>query len=181
MRLIERAAAALSRLAAALASLATLACLALVGISVVARYFAGAPQPWIDKVAGWLVVALVLLAAPEAQRRFEHIGVDIAVGRIGPRIARFAHLLGAVAVAVVAGILLAAGIEAVAFSRMVGMMTDVEGIPEWWIQALLPAGAAVLLLVSLCQALLLALGREPEHLPRGDEDILAHDTLARGE
>jgi len=48
------------------------------------------------------------------------------------------------------------------------------------VQALLPIGAALLLLVSLCQALVLALGGAPEHLPSG-EDELPRDTLARGE
>jgi TRAP-type C4-dicarboxylate transport system permease small subunit len=51
---------------------------------------------------------------------------------------------------------------------MIGMMTDIEGVPEWWIQALLPVGAALLLLVALAQAASLAVGREPPHLPRGD-------------
>jgi len=160
---------------------AALSILALVAAAVGARYLLGMPLGWSDKVAGWLVVALVMLAAPEAQRRFEHIGVDIAVGRLGPRLARFAHLLGVLAVAAVAAILLVAGIEAVEFSRMIGMMTDVEGVPEWWIQALLPIGAAVLLLVSLAQAAALALGQEPEHLPRGDADPLSRESLARGE
>jgi TRAP-type C4-dicarboxylate transport system permease small subunit len=81
----------------------------LVCVSVGARYLFAAPMGWSDKVAGWLVVALVLLAAPEAQRRFEHIGVDVAVGRIGPRLARWAHLLGALSVALVAAILLPPG------------------------------------------------------------------------
>ncbi|WP_161993450.1 TRAP transporter small permease [Muricoccus nepalensis] len=175
-----RAVALVSRLACWLASLSTLVCLGLIGASVVARYVFQTPLPWIDKVAGWLVLALVLLAAPEAQRRFEHIGVDVAVGRMGPRLARAAHLAGAASVALVAGILLWAGWETVAFSRMVGLVTDVAEIPEWWVQLLLPVGAAVLLLVSLAQCAVLVAGGVPEHLPTGDEE-LPRDTLARGE
>jgi TRAP-type C4-dicarboxylate transport system permease small subunit len=182
MRALEAAASGLARAAGWLASAATLLCLLLVCVSVGARYLFAAPMGWSDKVAGWLVVALVLLAAPEAQRRFEHIGVDVAVGRIGPRLARYAHLLGALSVALVAAILLSAGIEAVAFSRMIGMMTDVEGVPEWWIQALLPVGAALLLLVALAQAASLAVGREPPHLPRGDGvEALDADRVTRAE
>ena len=180
MTLIERAVAALSRLAVWLGSAATVLCLALVGWSVAARYLLGQPQPWIDKVAGWLVVALVMLAAPEAQRRFEHIGVDIVVARVGKRLARAAQTLGAASVALVAAILLRAGIEAVEFSRLVGLQTDIEGVPVWWIQALLPIGAALLLLVALAQLLALLLGRDPPHLPTGAE-ALPRDTLARGE
>ncbi len=180
MRLVQRIAAALAGLAAFLASAATVLCLALVCWGVAARYLAGTPQPWVDKVAGWLVVALVLLAAPEAQRRFEHIGVDVAVGRLGPRLARLVHLLGVVAVAVVAFILLQAGIETVEFSRMIGVQTDIEGVPQWWVQLALPVGAALLLLVALAQGLTLLLGGRPEHLPTGEEE-LPRDTLARGE
>ena len=182
MRLLEAAATVLARAAGWLASAATLLCLLLVCVAVGARYLFAAPLGWSDKVAGWLVVALVMLAAPEAQRRFEHIGVDVAVGRVGPRLARFAHLIGALSVALVAAILLSAGIEAVAFSRMIGMMTDVEGVPEWWIQALLPVGAALLLLVALAQAAALALGREPPHLPRGGgTEALDADRVTRAE
>jgi len=65
---------------------------------------------------------------------------------------------------------------------MIGMMTDVEGVPEWWIQALLPAGAALLLLVALAQATALAVGREPPHLLRGDaEEARDADKVARAE
>lgn len=177
---MQRAVGLLSRLACGLASVSTLVCLLLIGVSVVARYVFHTPLPWIDKVAGWLVLALVLLAAPEAQRRFEHIGVDVAVGRMGPRLARAAHVVGTASVALVAGILLWAGWETVAFSRMVGMVTDVAEIPEWWVQVLLPAGAAVLLLVSLVQCAVLLSGGTPENLPTGDEE-LPRDTLARGE
>jgi len=177
---LQRAVGVVSRLAVALGSLATVLCLLLVGYGVAMRYGFGQPQPWVDKVAGWLVVALVMLAAPEAQRRFEHIGVDVAVARLGPRLARAAHLLGALSVAAVAALLLQAGLETVAFSRMIGIVSELGSIPEWWVQALLPIGAALLLLVSLCQALVLALGGAPEHLPSG-EDELPRDTLARGE
>jgi TRAP-type C4-dicarboxylate transport system permease small subunit len=182
MRLTERIVAWVSRLAAAFGALATVICLLLIGWSVAARYLLGQPQPWIDKAAGWLVVALVLLTAPEAQRRFEHIGVDVVVGKVGPRLARLARVLGVASVALVAGILLNAGIEAVEFSRLVGLQTDIEGVPTWWIQALLPVGAAVLLLVALAQLAALLLGRDPPHLPRDDDEgEIPRDALVRGE
>lgn len=170
----------LAGLAGALASVATVTCLFLVGWSVFARYVMGAPQPWVDKVAGWLVVALVLLAAPDAQRRFEHIGVDVALARMPAWLARVFHLIGALSVAAVGVILFLAGWEAIEFSRLVGLMTDLPGVPVWWVQTLLPVGAALLVLVALAQAAVLATGGEPEHLPRGGEE-LPRDTLARGE
>lgn len=181
MGALERTVAGVARLAGALGAVATVLCLLLVGYAVGMRYLLGQPEPWTDKVAGWLVVALVMLAAPEAQRRFEHIGVDIAVKRVGPRLARAAHLVGVLSVAVVAAVLLAAGWEMVEFSRMIGVMTDLEGVPQWWIQVLMPIGAALLLVVALCQALLLLAGRDPAYLPTPEDDVLARDPLARAE
>jgi TRAP-type C4-dicarboxylate transport system permease small subunit len=180
VRLLARIIGLISRLAVALGSLATVTCLLLVGYGVLMRYLLGQPQPWVDKVAGWLVLALVMLAAAEAQRRFEHIGVDVAVSKLGPRLARAAHLLGVLSVVAVAAVLLLAGLEAVAFSRMIGVMTELGGVPEWWVQALLPIGASLLMLVGLGQALVLLTGGTPEYLPTG-EDELPRDTLARGE
>jgi TRAP-type C4-dicarboxylate transport system permease small subunit len=181
MGVFERAVAGLSRLAGALGAIATVLCLGLICYAVAMRYVLSQPQPWTDKVAGWLVVGLVMLAAPEAQRRFEHIGVDIAVNRVGPRLARAMHLLGVLSVAVVAVVLVVAGWETVEFSRMIGLMSDLEGVPIWWVQALLPVGAALLFVVAACQAALLLAGREPAYLPKPDDDVLARDPLARAE
>lgn len=181
MRGLERAVGYVARFAGALGGVLTLCCVALVGYAVGMRYLLGQPEPWTDKVAGWLVVGVVMLASAEAQRRFEHIGVDIARNRLGPRLVRVVHLIGTLSVAVVAALLLDAGIEMVEFSRMVGMMTDLEGVPAWWIQAMLPVGAALLLLVAACQSLLLLLGVEPEYLPAETGDEMPRDPLARAE
>lgn len=179
-RAVSVLASRVARAGAALGAVATVLCLVLVTVSVGARYLAGLPQPWIDKTAGWLVVALVLLAAPEAQRRFEHIGVDVLTNHLRGRAARGARLLSTLSVVLVAGILLSAGLEMVEFSRMIGVMTEIDGVPVWWIQALLPFGAALLMVVAMAQSVVLALGETPDHLPDGAEE-LPRDTLARGE
>ncbi|MGX9966980.1 TRAP transporter small permease [Roseomonas sp. F4] len=180
MRGLERAVALVARFAGALGGVLTVLCVVLVGYAVGMRYLLGQPVPWTDKVAGWLVVGVVMLASAEAQRRFEHIGVDIARKRVGPRLARVVHLVGTLSVVAVAAVLLDAGIEMVSFSRMVGMMTDLEGVPAWWVQALLPVGAALLMLVATCQSLLLLLGHDPAYLP-DDKDEIPRDSLAQAE
>ncbi|ONG48662.1 hypothetical protein BKE38_21685 [Pseudoroseomonas deserti] len=179
-RQLSTVAAVTAQAAGAFGALATLLCLVLVAYSVGARYLAGLPQPWIDKAAGWLVVGLVLLAAPEAQRRFEHIGVDVITERLKGRAARIMRLVGTLSVALVAGILLSAGLEAVEFSRMIGIMTEIEGVPVWWIQSMLPIGSALLLVVALAQSIILLLGQDPDFMPDGSDE-LPRDTLARGE
>lgn len=148
-----RAISVISRSFAALAALATLACLALVAVSVAARYLFGTPLPWIDEVAGWCVVALVMLSVAEAQRRGEHIAVEPPQRLAGTRIALAAGFVGVAAVLATALVLLREGIETVEFSRMVGVATNVEGVPAWWLHALIPLGAALLALVAAAQLL----------------------------
>lgn len=169
-RLAEAAVALVCRLGALLGALAGLICFILVCASVGWRYFLGQPQPWIDYLAAWLVVALTMFAAAETQRRGEHIGVEVLTARLTGWRRRMARLFGAAAVALTAAILLSEGIATVAFSRMIGIATDVEGVPIWWVQTLIPIGAGLLLLAALAQIVVLACGLEP----RGPEDGAHH-------
>jgi TRAP-type C4-dicarboxylate transport system permease small subunit len=146
-------AALLSRGFAVLAGIATQLCLALVAVSVAARYLFGTPLPWIDEVAGWCVVALVMFAVAEAQRRGEHISVETPARLAGTRYALVAAYVGAAGVLATALILLHEGIETVAFSRMVGVATNVDGVPAWWLHAAIPLGAALLAIVAVAQLL----------------------------
>ena len=57
------------------------------------------PPVWTDDVVGFALVAIVLLAAAQSLRRGEHIGVDVLVGRLGPRGARWAQAWSAFSVA----------------------------------------------------------------------------------
>src|SRR5262245_14488805 len=162
-RRLERAAALASRVAEGVAAVACLGCLALVCYAVVARYVFGRPQAWTDEAVGWLVVALVMLAVPEAQRRGENIGVDWLVDRWTGAKRRAVIGLGAAAVAVTALVLIREGWETVAFTRMVGMVSNqIPEFPLWAVQALIPLGAALLLLVAIGQVAAWLAGREPK-------------------
>jgi TRAP-type C4-dicarboxylate transport system permease small subunit len=161
VRLIESLAALVSRAAAALGAISGLVCFVLVCASVGYRYFLGQPQPWIDHAAAWLVVGLVMLAAAETQRREEHIGVEVLTNRFRGPARRAARIAGVASVAAVAAILLREGIETVSFTKMIGIATNIEAVPLWWLHLLIPVGAALLLLVSLAQLLVLLVGGEP--------------------
>lgn len=170
----DRVVGALSGLAVGLAALATLGCLALVCYAVVLRYFFGLPLSWTDEAGGFLVVLLVMLAVAEAQRRGEHIGVDLLLERARGRSRRALQAFGAACVAVAAAVLLWQGWETVAFSRMIGARPLVIAeIPLWTIEMFLPIGAGLLLLVSLAQLLGLAAGTfvdpEPPEAPKATE------------
>lgn len=162
LRRVESGVAALSIFASWLASAACLACLATVCYAVAMRYFFGRPQSWADEVVGWLIVVAIMFAVPEAQRRGEHIGVDALTDKLSSRWRRALAILGVAAVAATAAILVREGIETVAFTNMVGIKSlGLPDFPLWLIQAMVPAGAVLLLLVALAQLLVHIAGMEP--------------------
>ena len=61
--------------------------------------------------------------------------------------------VGAAGVLATALVLLDEGMETVAFSRMVGVATNIEGVPAWWLHAFIPLGAALLAIVAAAQLL----------------------------
>lgn len=159
----DRVAAVACRAATGLAAVAVLACFALVCLGVGMRYFYNRPLTWSDEVCGWLVVAIVMLAVADAQRRGENIGVDLLLDRSRGRVRRALLALGSACVAVAALMMTVHGVEMVQFSRMLDLRSMTLGnVSIWTVQVLVPAGAALLLVVSLAQLLLLAAGRTPE-------------------
>jgi TRAP-type C4-dicarboxylate transport system permease small subunit len=176
--LVETLVGWISRLAALVGAVAGLVCFALVCASVAWRYFLGQPQPWIDHAAAWLVVALVMMSAAETQRREEHIGVELLRRRLTGFPLRLVRILSVLSVAAVAVILLREGIETVSFSRMIGIATDIDGVPKWWLHLLIPAGASLLLLVSAAQLLVLVAGGEPRGpVPRTEPGEVLPDAV----
>lgn len=146
----DRLVAWLARIGAALAALSLLGSLALIVYSVVMRYFLNAPVPWVDEIVGYLLVACVMLAAADALRGGEHIAVDVLTERLSVRGRRRALLLGLAAVAVSASLLLVEGYHMVAFSRMVGLLSNSSlAVPMWIPQLVVPLGALMLLLAAV--------------------------------
>lgn len=154
------------RIATGVAALATLVGFGLVCYVVTARYFFGRGPSWSDEVGGWLVVALVMLAVAEAQRRGEHIGVDLLLERTTGRPHRLLKAFGTLCVGATAAVLVWQGWETVAFSQMIDARPlSIAEMPLWMVQALIPLGAALMLLVTLIQLAGLATGVDlvPEH------------------
>jgi TRAP-type C4-dicarboxylate transport system permease small subunit len=138
---------------------------------VAARYFFNRPLNWNDEVSGWLVVGIVMLAIADCQRRNENIGVDLLLEKSRGR--RRAALLafGMAMVAICALAMTWYGVEMVQFSKMLDLRSNTIGwVPLWPIQILVPLGAALLLVVSLAQLLILAAGRTPEFFEPSAED-----------
>ena len=154
----------LAMLGIALAAISLLGSLALVVYSVVMRYFLNQPAAWVDELVGYLLVACVMLAAADALLEGEHLAVDLVTERLGSRGKRLTLLAGLAAVALSALLLAIEGYDMVAFSRMVGLMSNgYMATPMWIPQLLIPIGAALMLLAALV-AIASAL-RNPEAPP----------------
>lgn len=168
---LERIVSIISRAAQAIAAVACLACFALVCWAVAMRYFLNSPQSWTDEAVGWLIVATVMLAAPEAQRRGENIGVDWLVDAWTGAKRRAVIAFGALSVAAFSLILIREGWETVSFTRMIGIKSNqLPDVPLWAVQALIPIGAALMLVVAVVQVIVLARGREPRDFEHREFD-----------
>jgi TRAP-type C4-dicarboxylate transport system permease small subunit len=164
-RAIESAVAFLSKVALTLSGLTTLSIFALICYAVILRYFFNRPQPWTDEAAGWLLVTSVMLALPEVQRRGDHIGIDFLAGRLSDTGRRLLLAFGLVMVLICAVILVVEGIEMIEFSRMLGVLSNqIPEIPLWMVQALVPAGFILLLVVALTQLFCVAVGLRPRDM-----------------
>ena len=150
---VETVVAVVSRVAIALAGATCLATLAMVCYAIITRYFFNRPQSWSDEAVGWMIVISVMLAIPEAQRRGE--------------------VLGVFSVAAVGYLLVTEGIEMVVFTRMIGIVSNVlPEVPLWAIQAMVPIGGALLLMVTLAQLFCLLAGLEPRSAHKDVPDAL---------
>jgi C4-dicarboxylate transporter, DctQ subunit len=168
MRLIERLIHWLCALGVAIAAVSVLLSLALIGYSVVMRYFVNDPVPWVDELVGYLLVVSVMLGAGEALRRGEHISVDIVTERLGVRGKRMAQLFSVASVALTAAILVWQGWSTVAFSRMAGVISNgYLAAPMWIPQLAVPVGAAILLLMAIAVFVAVLRG-DPDAMKKSD-------------
>ncbi len=159
--------------AIALSATCLLVSMALIGWAVAMRYVFNRPPVWTDDAVGFLLVAIVMLAAAQVLRRGEHIGVDVLTDRLRGRAARWARAWAAVAAGVVAIILVVNGWETAMQSRQFGIVTEgrIE-LPVWWLMLLLPVGGSLMALVAVESLWRLALGLPPlsRHRSHGGEE-----------
>jgi C4-dicarboxylate transporter DctQ subunit len=145
MKALDRLVRGLAALGVALAALSLLASMFTIGYSVVMRYILNHPVPWADELAGYLLVAAVMLAAADALLHGEHIAVDIVTERLSARGRRRVVIGGLLAVAASAALLAVEGWDMVAFAQMVGLKSNgYMAVPMWIPQLLVPLGAVLL-------------------------------------
>lgn len=150
LRRLSRIVRGLASLGMGLAAFCLLACFALIGWAVVMRYLFSAAPVWVDEIVALSLVALVMLAAAQALRNGEHIGVDLLANRLPPSGQRWIRAWGAVASGIFALVLIVNGWDTSMLARTLGLVTEGSlELPTWWLMLLMPLGGALLLLASI--------------------------------
>lgn len=158
-RIFSAAVAKLFTVAMALSAVCVLVALALIGYSVVVRYFVGEPSLWIDEVVGFLVVGIVMFGAACALREGRHIGVDLVTEMMSPRVQRWAQMWSMTVVLVLSVFLIVNGWQTAVFSKSIGMVTQgYLELPMYQLQLLVPLGGFLLALAAFDNLLRLACG-----------------------
>jgi TRAP-type C4-dicarboxylate transport system permease small subunit len=150
IRALGHAVALLTSAAIGLAAAGLLLSLALIGWAVVMRYVFNAAPVWVDEIVGFLLIAMVMLAAAQTLRRGEHIGVDVLVGRLSQRGQRWVRAWAALATIAVTLVLIVNGWQTAMLAQTLGLLTDGHlEWPTWWLMMLMPVGGALLLAAAL--------------------------------
>lgn len=145
---LQRLTAAFALLGAALA----LAVAAMAVTSIVGRAFAAKPVPGDVELTQYGIAWAISLALPWCQARRANIIVDFFTQRLRERTIRWLDGAGAMAVALMCGLLAwrtAIGAMAVA---QAGETSMILALPTWWLYAALVPGLALTALVAVTQA-----------------------------
>ncbi len=148
MRIIDRISDGLGLLAAWLFVVTGL----MLTYEVVARYLFTAPTIWAAEISQVLMIAGVFLALGRTLHRRENIAIEVLHGRLGPLGRKLADSLALLFIAAFAGSTAYWGFgiayDSFEKSRSSGTMLN---IPNWWVEAMLPLGLAILVLQALVE------------------------------
>lgn len=145
-----------------------MAALALITFAnVLVRYFTSSSFAWTEEISIFLMIVLALVAGSGAVARDQHIRIEyFAEGGSALRRRRLAQL-GAVAVAVLFGLIAVLSVRVVWDDYRFGETSPGIGVPQWWYSIWMPVISA--LICARAVGLLVRRNREP----LGDADAAA--------
>jgi len=164
------AARAFEQLARALAGLAAVLLFligAMLTFEVIARYFFNAPTIWAEELSRLFLIWAVFIGSAALLASGDHIRVTVLVERAPRILRRFFSVVALVFVAVIAGSVawngLPSALDSFERGRTTGSMLD---LPQWWSQAAVPLGFAMLAVQAVLLALsVIAGGEDPFERP----------------
>ena len=114
--------------------------------NVVARYVFNTGVVWAEELVRYEIIWLVFIGGSVAARKGIHIGVDVMLHILPPRVAQVVRVVVA-AICVIFCVALAwYGFDLVAQTRMFGQKTPAMQMPFWMVQLAIPVGATLMAL-----------------------------------
>lgn len=121
-------------------------CVILVNANVIMRYFFNSPIHWCEEVVTSLFVWTVFIGSSYAYRKHSHLGVDILVNRMPPKMKSVVKAIMSVVEFLVLVMLTVVSSQYVYHlivsrsGKIKIMMTDLLRVPKWWTGIAVPIG-----------------------------------------
>ena len=130
-------------------------CVVLVNANVIMRYFFNSPIRWAEEVVTSLFVWTVFIGSAYAYRKHSHLGVDILVNLMPPKMKAVVKAVMSVVELLVLTMLTVISSQYVyhlIFNRagkLKIVMTDMLRIPKWWTGIAVPIGFGLSVIYSI--------------------------------
>ena len=130
-------------------------CVVLVNANVIMRYFFNSPIRWAEEVVTSLFVWTVFIGSAYAYRKHSHLGVDILVNLMPPKMKAAVKAIMSVVELFVLSMLTVISSQYVYHliynraGKLKVVMTDMLRIPKWWTGIAVPIGFGLSVIYSV--------------------------------
>ena len=130
-------------------------CVVLVNANVIMRYFFNSPLRWAEEVVTSLFVWTVFIGSAYAYRKHSHLGVDILVNILPPKmkkVVKAAMSIVELLVLIMLTVISSQYVYHLIFNRtgkLKVVMTDLLRIPKWWTGIAVPIGFGLSVIYSI--------------------------------
>ena len=130
-------------------------CVVLVNANVIMRYFFNNPIHWAEEVVTSLFVWTVFIGSAYAYRKHSHLGVDILVNILPPKVKKVVKTVMSVVellVLIMLTVISSQYVYHLIFNRtgkLKIVMTDLLRVPKWWTGIAVPIGFGLSVLYSI--------------------------------
>jgi TRAP-type C4-dicarboxylate transport system permease small subunit len=130
-------------------------CVVLVNANVIMRYFFNSPIRWAEEVVTSLFVWTVFIGSAYAYRKHSHLGVDILVNLMPPKMKAVVKAVMSVVELFVLSMLTVISSQYVYYlifnraGKLKIIMTDMLRIPKWWTGIAVPIGFGLSVIYSV--------------------------------
>ena len=145
----------LTNLDAIITGLTLSICVVLVNANVIMRYFFNNPIHWAEEVVTSLFVWTVFIGSAYAYRKHSHLGVDIFVNILPPKVKKVVKTVMSVVellVLIMLTVISSQYVYHLIFNRtgkLKIVMTDLLRVPKWWTGIAVPIGFGLSVIYSI--------------------------------